>query len=146
MQAQLIDDVLDVSASSPEDDVPPVPVELGPVLQAAMTTVHPAVVAEGIEVLASVPPRLHQILGDEGRLQQIIWNLLSNAVKFTTKGGTDHRARPRIGRCCGSRWRIREEDRPAYLPHVFEPFTPEDARMTRSHEGIGLGLRSLGPR
>jgi PAS domain S-box-containing protein len=142
VQAQLIDDVLDVSRIvAGKMTFTPVPVEVGPVVQAALTTIHPAAVAKDIDVLASVPPRLPRILGDEGRLQQIIWNVLSNAVKFTPRGGT---ITVRVARE-SSVLRLTVQDtgrgiEPDYLPHVFEPFTQEDASMTRSHEGIGLGL------
>jgi CheY-like chemotaxis protein len=119
----------------------PLPVDLGQVLRAAMTTVHPAAAAKGIEMLASVPPRLPCVLGDEGRLQQVIWNLLSNAVKFTPRGGT---ITVRLA-IAGSVLRLTVQDtgkgiEADYLPHVFEAFSQEDASMTRSHEGIGLGL------
>jgi PAS domain S-box-containing protein len=142
VQAQLIDDVLDVSrVVAGKMTFTPVPVEVGPVVQAAMTTIHPAAIAKGIEVLSSVPPRLPRVLGDEGRLQQIVWNLLSNAVKFTPRDGT---ITVRVARA-GAVLRITVQDtgrgiEPDYLPHVFEPFTQEDASMTRAHEGIGLGL------
>lgn len=142
VQAQLIDDVLDVSrVVAGKMTFTPAPVEVAPVVQAAMTTVHPAAVAKGIEVLASVPPRLPRVLGDEGRLQQIVWNLLSNAVKFTPRGGT---ITVRVARA-GPVLRLTVQDtgrgiEPDYLPHVFEAFTQQDGSMTRSHEGIGLGL------
>jgi PAS domain S-box-containing protein len=142
IQAQLIDDVLDVSrVVAGKMTFKPVPVDVGPVLRAAMTTVHPAVAAKEIEILASVPPLLPCVLGDEGRLQQVIWNLLSNAVKFTPRGGT---ITVRLA-VAGSLLRLTVSDNgkgiePAYLPHVFEPFSQEDGSMTRSHEGIGLGL------
>ncbi|HEX8170652.1 MAG TPA: ATP-binding protein [Thermoanaerobaculia bacterium] len=141
-QAQLIDDVLDISrVVAGKMTFTPAPVELSPVVQVAMTTIHPAAVAKGIEVLASVPPRLPPVLGDEGRLQQIVWNLLSNAVKFTPRGGT---ITVRVARA-GAVLRLSVQDtgrgiEPEYLPHVFEAFTQEDGSMTRSHEGIGLGL------
>jgi len=142
VQAQLIDDVLDVSRIvAGKMTFKPVPVDLGAVLRAAMTTVHPAIAAKGIEMLASVPPLLPRVLGDEGRLQQVIWNLLSNAVKFTPRGGT---ITVRLV-VVGSILRLTVQDtgkgiEPEYLPHVFEPFSQEDGSMTRSHEGIGLGL------
>jgi PAS domain S-box-containing protein len=142
VQAQLIDDVLDVSRIvAGKMTFRPEPVDVGPVVYAAMTTVHPAAAAKGIEVLASVPPRLPRILGDEGRLQQVIWNLLSNAVKFTPRGGT---ITIRVADD-GAILRLTVHDtgkgiEPDYLPHVFEPFSQEDASMSRSHEGIGLGL------
>jgi PAS domain S-box-containing protein len=142
IQAQLIDDVLDVSRiTAGKMTFQPVPVDIVPVLHAAMTTVHPAAAAKGIEILASVPPQLPRILGDEGRLQQVIWNLLSNAVKFTPRGGT---ITVRLAHL-GSVLRVTVQDtgkgiEADYLPHVFEPFSQEDGTMTRSHEGIGIGL------
>jgi PAS domain S-box-containing protein len=142
IQAQLIDDVLDVSRIvAGKMTFKPVPVDVDPVLHAAMTTVHPAATAKEIEILASVPPLLPRVLGDEGRLQQVIWNLLSNAVKFTPRGGT---ITVRLS-VVGSLLRLTVSDtgkgiEPAYLPHVFEAFSQEDGSMTRSHEGIGLGL------
>jgi PAS domain S-box-containing protein len=142
IQAQLIDDVLDVSrVAAGKMTFKPVPVDVGPVLHAAMTTVHPAASAKDIEILASVPPLLPRVLGDEGRMQQVIWNLLSNAVKFTPRGGT---ITVRVT-TVGSLLRLTVQDtgkgiEASYLPHVFEPFSQEDGSMTRAHEGIGLGL------
>jgi PAS domain S-box-containing protein len=142
IQAQLIDDVLDVSRIvAGKMTFVPVAVDLGLVLRAAMTTVHPAATAKGIEILASVPPALPAVLGDEGRLQQVFWNLLSNAVKFTPRGGavTIRAAED------DSMVRVMVQDSgkgidPDFLPHVFEAFTQQDASSTRAHEGIGLGL------
>jgi len=142
IQAQLIDDVLDVSRIvAGKMTFRPLPVDVVPVLHAALNTVHPAATAKEIEILANVPPELPQVLGDEGRLQQILWNLLSNAVKFTPQGGTITVRLVVID----SVLRITVQDTgkgidPKYLPHVFEPFSQEDGSMTRSHEGIGLGL------
>lgn len=142
IQAQLIDDVLDVSRfAAGKMTFKPAPVDLGPVLHAAMTTVQPAASAKGIDVLADVAPVLPRVLGDEGRLQQIIWNLLSNAVKFTPNGGSITVSLTRAG----SLLRLTVLDtgkgiEPEYLPHVFEPFSQEDATTTRSYAGIGLGL------
>ncbi len=142
VQAQLIEDVLDVSRiSAGKMTFTPAPVDIGPVLQAAMTTVHPAAAAKGIEIIATVPPVLPIILGDEGRLQQIIWNLLANAVKFTSRGGTIAVQIAHVGSVL--RLTVKDTGKgiaPEYLPHVFEPFSQEDGTSTRSHEGIGLGL------
>ncbi|HUP64317.1 MAG TPA: ATP-binding protein [Thermoanaerobaculia bacterium] len=142
VQAQLIDDVLDVSRiAAGKMTFTPAPVDLATVVNAAMTTVHPAAAAKGVEVLVSIPPGLPPILGDEGRLQQIIWNLLSNAVKFTPRRGKITIRLTHVG----SVLKLVVQDtgkgiEPSYLPHVFEPFTQEDGSMSRSHEGIGLGL------
>jgi PAS domain S-box-containing protein len=142
VQAQLIDDVLDVSrVAAGKMTFTPVSVDVAPVVRAAMTTIHPAAAAKEIEILASTPPVLPRILGDVGRLQQVIWNLLSNAVKFTPRGGTISVLLSHVG----SFLRLTVQDSgkgidPEYLPHVFEPFSQEDGTSTRSHEGIGLGL------
>ncbi|MEA2491066.1 MAG: hypothetical protein QOH21_2858 [Acidobacteriota bacterium] len=141
-QAQLIEDVLDVSRiMSGKLTFDPRPTDLRTVAQAAMTTVHPAAAAKGIEILTSIAPMLPPIVGDEGRLQQIIWNLLANAIKFTPRGGTvtlrvSHR---------GSIVRLTVTDTGegvdrAFLPYVFEPFRQADNSATRPHGGIGLGL------
>jgi PAS domain S-box-containing protein len=141
-QAQLIDDVLDVSRiMSGKLTFQPRPADLRTVAQAAITTVHPAAMAKGIEVLTSVPPVLPPIAGDEGRLQQIVWNLLANAIKFTPRGGT---VTLRIVHT-GSVVRLTVTDTGegidrAFLPYVFEPFRQADSSTTRPHGGIGLGL------
>ena len=141
-QAQLIEDVLDVSRiMSGKLTFKPQPTDLSVIAQAAMTTVHPAAVAKDIEVLTSIPPVLPQIAGDEGRLQQIIWNLLANAIKFTPRGGT---VTLRIVHK-GSMVRLSVADSGEgidreFLPYVFEPFRQADSSTTRPHGGIGLGL------
>ncbi len=142
IQAHLIDDVLDVSLIvAGKLTFTPVPINAAPVIHAAMTTVHPAAAAKDITIAASVPDALPAILGDEGRLQQIVWNLLSNAVKFTARGGRIEVRAEHIGSILS----ITVEDtgrgiEPEYLPHIFETFSQQDPSMTRAHEGIGLGL------
>jgi PAS domain S-box-containing protein len=141
-QAQLIDDVLDVSRiMSGKLTFDPRPTDLSIVAQAAMTTIHPAAVAKGIEVLTSIPPILPPVAGDDGRLQQIIWNLLANAIKFTKRGGM---VTLRIVHE-GSVVRLSVTDNGEgiereFLPYVFEPFRQADSSPSRSHGGIGLGL------
>lgn len=142
VQAQLIDDILDVSRIiSGKLRVNPEPVDLRTVAQAALATVHPAAQAKGIEILTSFPPTVPAVAADEGRLQQVIWNLLSNAIKFTPKGGA---VTLRIG-VVGSLLRLTVHDTgegisPEFLPHVFEAFRQADSSTTRVHGGIGLGL------
>ena len=141
-QAQLIEDVLDVSRiMSGKLTFDPRPTDLRTVAQAAITTVHPAAVAKGIEILTAIPPMLPPIPGDEGRLQQIVWNLLANAIKFTPRGGT---VTLRLSHE-GSVVRLVVSDTGegidrAFLPYVFEPFRQADSSTTRPHGGIGLGL------
>jgi PAS domain S-box-containing protein len=142
VQAQLIDDILDVSRIiSGKLRVNPEPVDLRTVAQAALATVHPAAQAKNIEILTSFPPTVPAVAADEGRLQQVIWNLLSNAIKFTPRGGT---VTLRIG-VVGSLLRLTVRDTGEgiareFLPHAFEAFRQADSSTTRVHGGIGLGL------
>lgn len=141
-QAQLIEDVLDVSRiMSGKLTFDPRPTDLRTVALAAMTTVHPAAVAKDIEILTAIPPMLPPVPGDEGRLQQVAWNLLANAIKFTPRGGTVTLRLAHEGSVVRMVVTDTGEgiDR-AFLPYVFEPFRQADSSTTRPHGGIGLGL------
>ena len=89
VQAQLIDDLLDMSRINSGKlrlDVQPVhPLSC---VEAAIETVTPAAAAKGIRVERILDPAAGPIDGDPGRLQQVVWNLLSNAIKFTPADGT----------------------------------------------------------
>lgn len=80
------------------------------------------------------------LMGDEGRIRQVLLNFLSNAVKFTGKGGVTLSLTHADGR-------LRAEVRdtgigvPAdKLEQLFERFTQADASTTRVYGGTGLGL------
>nr|MDZ8039380.1 PAS domain S-box protein [Nostoc sp. CreGUA01] len=88
LQAQLIEDLLDISRIlQGKLSLNIFPVDLTSVISAAMETVRLSAEAKSIQMHISLEPNLGQVLGDSGRLQQVIWNLLSNAVKFTPEGG-----------------------------------------------------------
>ncbi|MBY0562665.1 MAG: response regulator [Hyphomonadaceae bacterium] len=82
-----------------------------------------------------------QVLGDDGRLRQILFNLAGNAVKFTERGGVllEVASRP------GERVRFTVRDTGPGVPPdkqslIFEEFTQADANIARRHGGTGLGL------
>lgn len=62
-------------------------VDLVATIEAAMETVRLAAIAKAIQMQFTFDAEVGQVLGDSGRLQQVMWNLLSNAVKFTPEGG-----------------------------------------------------------
>jgi signal transduction histidine kinase/CheY-like chemotaxis protein len=141
-QAQIVDDLLDVSRIARGElrlDVRPV--ELVPVIEAALEAVRPAAAARNISIAAVLVPRAGPVAGDPGRLQQVVWNLLANAVKFTPPGG---RVEIRLAREEGEvAIRVRDTGAgidPAFLPHLFERFRQADSSSTRVHGGLGLGL------
>lgn len=141
-QAQLIEDVLDISRiTSGKLTLERRALDFTAVANAAIVALHPTAAARKIEILTSFPPVIPPIAGDEGRLQQVIWNLVSNALKFTPKGGT---VTIRLTHA-GSSVRLSVQDTgqgiaEEFLPYIFEPFRQADTSTTRTHGGIGLGL------
>jgi signal transduction histidine kinase len=142
-QAQLIGDLLDISRIiSGKLRLEVQPVELPPIVQAAMDVVHPAAEAKSIALVARFGRNVGMVSGDPDRLQQVVWNLLSNAVKFTPVGGRVEVSLKRVG---AHEAEIVVKDNGAgisqdFLPHVFEHFRQADSTSTRTHGGLGLGL------
>lgn len=141
-QAQLIDDLLDISRIiTGKLRLNVRPISLVPVIEAALDTVRPAAEARSIRIQTVLDSDAGPISGDPDRLQQVVWNLLSNAIKFTPKRG---RVQVRLERI-NSHVEIIVSDTgqgisAEFLPHVFNRFTQADSSMTRSHSGLGLGL------
>ena len=142
LQAQLIDDLLDVSrivAGKMRLELRPV--ELVPVIEAAVEAIRPAADAKRIRLLRHLDPATGPVAGDPARLQQVVWNLLSNAVKFTPAGGQVEVWLTRTA--AGGEIRVHDTGagiEPEFLPHVFERFRQVDGSPTRKQGGLGLGL------
>jgi PAS domain S-box-containing protein len=142
VQTQLIADILDVSRIvSGKLRVQMRPLELAPIVEAALDTVRLAAEAKGIRIALAIDPLAGPVLGDPDRLQQVVWNLLSNAIKFTPDGGRVQVALRRDG----AQAVIWVSDNgigiaPEFLPFVFERFRQADASSTRPQGGLGLGL------
>ena len=84
-QAQLIDDLLDVSRIlSGKLRLEVAPVDVGPIVQEALDSVRPAADAKGVRIQAALDST-STVMGDAQRLQQVVWNLLTNAVAFMTE-------------------------------------------------------------
>ncbi len=141
-QAQLIDDLLDISRIiTGKIRLNVQTVELLSVIEAAIDTVRPAADAKNIRLQSVLDPAAGPVLGDSERLQQIVWNLLSNAIKFTPKRGRVQVCLQRIN----SHVEIVVTDTgqgisAEFLPYVFERFRQADSSITRSFGGLGLGL------
>jgi PAS domain S-box-containing protein len=142
LQVQLIDDLLDISRILRGKLILTVmPVDMSKVISEALETVRLAAEAKAIEIDTTILPSIGIVIGDAGRLQQVVWNLLSNAVKFTPHQGqvaitlaldeTDAQIQVTdSGKGIGS----------DFLPYVFEHFRQEDGAITRKFGGLGLGL------
>lgn len=111
-------------------------------LQDVAELVSPKAHEKGLEIAIAargdVPLR---VVGDDGRLRQILFNLAGNAVKFTETGGVIMELAPRPG----GRLRFNVRDTGPGVPPekqalIFEEFGQADAGVGRRHGGAGLGL------
>ena len=95
--------------------------------------------------LESDPDMPAGLIGDSGRLRQVLLNFLSNAVKFTTQGGVTVTASCEPG-THGQVWlSLSVKDTgvgvsDAQVEQLFDRFTQADASTTRTFGGTGLGL------
>ena len=140
-QAQLIADVLDVSRIvTGKLQLQLVTVDMCDLVAQATDSVRAAASGKDIELSVEETPNC-VVLGDHGRLQQIVWNLLSNAIKFTPVDGSIRITVTRDERevavsVADTGVGIARE----FLPHVFDRFRQADQSSTRGHGGLGLGL------
>ncbi|MEP6888196.1 MAG: response regulator [Nitrospirales bacterium] len=141
-QSHLIEDLLDISRISTGKlrlDVRPL--ELAPIIEAAVDAVRPAADAKAIRIEKTIDWKAGLISGDSDRLQQVVWNLLTNAIKFTPRDGCVRITLERQN----SHVHIGVSDTgqgisPEFIPYMFDLFRQGDSSITRSHGGLGLGL------
>jgi PAS domain S-box-containing protein len=100
----------------------------------------------GVEMICEIDPLLPaRVVGDPGRLGQILLNLLGNAVKFTPAGEIHVRLDVRETGPGFIRLRIAVRDTGIGIPAekldlLFQKFSQLDASTTRRFGGTGLGL------
>ncbi len=149
----IINDVLDFSKiEAGRVDLEARPFVMREAIEASLDILAPAAAKKGLELVYAVDEDLPvALVGDAGRLRQIVLNLLSNAVKFTesgevlvTVGGTELEAKRRGG---PARWEIRVDVRDTgigipegSMDHLFQSFSQVDASIARRYGGTGLGL------
>jgi signal transduction histidine kinase/DNA-binding response OmpR family regulator/putative methionine-R-sulfoxide reductase with GAF domain len=148
----IINDVLDFSKiEAGRVELEATPFVLRDAIEASLDILAPAAASKGLELVYAIDEDLPAVLvGDSGRLRQMVLNLLSNAVKFTergevvvTVGGSPHD----VGRREPARWEIRVDVRdtgigipPKAMDRLFQSFSQVDASIARRYGGTGLGL------
>ena len=141
-QAQLIDDLLDVSRIiSGKLSLSMETTDLGDIVRAAVDSLRPVAADKNIELSCDVVGLEIPALGDASRLQQVVWNLLSNALKFTPPGG--HVAVTLRARETDTELSVSDDGEgipESALPQIFDRFKQAESSITRSHGGLGLGL------
>ena len=144
----IINDILDFSKiEAGKLVIAPTPFDLLQAVEevAAMIAMQPARKKDVNVIVRYLPNVPRHVIGDVGRIRQILTNLTSNAVKFTDKGHvlisveTDTISEDEVS------LRISVEDSglgiaPGKLESLFDKFTQADTSTTRRYGGTGLGL------
>ncbi len=121
------------------------PFNLRACIEDAVTALAPPAEAKGLELIIRLDPQLcDAVIGDEGRVRQIVTNILGNAIKFTDKGHVlvDVTTLRNEGQVSVS---LSVTDTGCGIPRdklerVFEMFEQVDGSASRHHDGTGLGL------
>lgn len=102
---------------------------------------------KGLELVCDIHPDVPaQVVGDPGRLRQILVNIVGNAIKFTSQGEIVVRAAVVANaRPSETILQFSVQDSGIGIPHdklesIFEAFSQEDSSITRKYGGTGLGL------
>jgi len=101
---------------------------------------------KGLELACHIHPDVpDEVLGDVGRLRQVLLNVLGNAVKFTDAGEVVLDVRVEEANPARATLRFAVTDTGVGIPaekqqQIFQAFTQADASTTRRFGGTGLGL------
>jgi PAS domain S-box-containing protein len=141
-QSQLLGDLLDANQMmSGKLSLSFEPMDLNDAVRATLDSMRVSIAARKIDVEPRCAEGALPVMGDSGRLQQIVSNLLSNALKFTPPGGVVTIVTRAAGDTIYCEVRDSGEGITAeFLPHVFDRFRQADGGSARRFAGLGLGL------
>ncbi len=143
----IINDILDISkAESGKIELESVDFTLDSLLKEAVSSIVLNAHKKGLEIVYDIPPEIpRNLVGDPGRLRQVILNLFSNAVKFTEKGEIVLRVKMLSSSTEDTELQFTVKDTGIGIPKdkrdkVFKAFAQADGSTTRKYGGTGLGL------
>ena len=142
----LINDILDLSKiEAGKMRLDRVPFQLGATIAEVASMFALEARLKGLEFVSNIPPDLPRVVGDPGRLRQVLRNLLGNALKFTDRGEIGVRAELLNEATNVVQIRFTVHDTGIGMPtdqqsRLFESFTQGDGSSTRRHGGTGVGL------
>jgi len=143
----IINDILDFSKiEAGKMSIEPISFDLQLTVEEAAELLAVRAREKGIELIVRYDPQApRRVVGDPGRIRQIITNLLSNAIKFTDEGYVlvNIDFKEKIDGKALLHFSV--EDSGIGIPenkieHIFDKFTQADASTTRRFGGTGLGL------
>jgi GAF domain-containing protein/DNA-binding response OmpR family regulator len=149
----IINDILDFSKiEAGRVELDQEPFDLRASIEGAVDVLAPAAAGKHLELVYAIDEELPRtIVGDQGRLRQIVINLLSNAIKFTERGEVELSVtgKPLADGhdTADGRWAItvRVRDTGIGIPadrmsRLFQSFSQADTSISRRYGGTGLGL------
>ena len=143
----IINDVLDFSKIGARHlTLEEAPFDLRSTIELAVDMVALRAYKKGLEVLCHIPPEVPTALvGDAGRLRQILVNLVGNAVKFTAQGEVTVAVEAKAVHGAEVELHFYVRDTGIGIPDdkldiIFEGFRQADGSTTRKYGGTGLGL------
>ena len=138
----LVDDLLELARiESGLDAAPHTPMQLGPVVQEAVSRLRVRATQKGVRLDMEVPEHLPRVRADEGRIGQVLTNLLDNALKWTERGGSIRlQAEEGVDVV-----RVSVQDTGVgipqeHMPHIFERFYKGDRARRDGGSGLGLAI------
>jgi PAS domain S-box-containing protein len=141
-QTQLLGDLLDANQLiSGKLSLTFEPMDLNEAVRATLDSMRVSIAARKVRINAQVCDVPLPVMGDSGRLQQVVSNLLSNAIKFTPADGVvtvETGVNTDMAYC-----EVRDSGEgisSEFLPHIFEKFRQADSGSARRFAGLGLGL------
>jgi PAS domain S-box-containing protein len=143
----LINDILDFSKiEAGKMSLDPIEFNLNDVLANTLRSLSVRASQKGLDIAwgenSGVPER---VIGDAGRLRQVIVNLVGNAIKFTEQGevAVGVEVDSQEGESLVLHFTVRDTGigiAPEAQERIFEAFTQADSSMNRKYGGTGLGL------
>ncbi len=143
----LINDILDFSKiEAGKLDFEAIEFDLRSSLEMTLKTLAPRAHEKGLDLNCSIGPEVPEILvGDPGRLRQVVVNLVTNAIKFTEQGEVTVKVQAESAEGAEVKLRFEVIDTGIGIPadrqeRIFEAFVQVDGSTTRRYGGSGLGL------
>jgi CheY-like chemotaxis protein len=143
----IINDILDFSKiEAGKIDIEPIPFDLLVSSEDVADQLAARAHEKQVEIVVDYSPNVpRRVIGDSGRIRQVLTNLVSNAVKFTTVGHVLITVERSDEKTTAGHYRLAVTDTgigvPAeHLATIFDPFTQADSSTTRRFGGTGLGL------
>jgi signal transduction histidine kinase len=143
----IVNDILDFSKIEAKRlDLERVEFSLSEIINEVLASLAPQIAGKDLELVAKVVDSIpDRIIGDPGRLRQILLNLLGNSIKFTKQGSASLTVKGEAISLTHINLRFAVSDTGIGISQekqhvIFDAFSQADNSNTRLYGGTGLGL------